>query len=113
VFQERFEELPADQMARGETETSAKNIVTNKNWDKENFYIPEQSRWDFLLNEAHQNVGDYLKRALSGLEEHNAGGAHRLHPQGGCQPSCRTASYGTTQQRRVANSPNQGAAADA
>ena len=72
VFQERFEQVVADQVARGESETSAREIANMKNWHRETFYVPEQSRWEFLLNEAHQNVGDYLNKALGGLEEHNA-----------------------------------------
>ena len=35
--------------------------------------MPEQSRWEYLLNEAHQKVGSALNKALSGLEEHSAG----------------------------------------
>jgi type I restriction enzyme M protein len=72
VFQERFDQVVAEQMARGETEASARQFANMKNWHRETFYVPEQSRWDFLLNEAHQNVGDYLNKALAGLEEHNA-----------------------------------------
>ena len=73
VFQQRYEQVVADQIARGETEAAAREIAGNKNWYKETFYVPEQSRWGHLLNEAHQNVGSALNKALSGLEEHNAG----------------------------------------
>lgn len=72
VFQERFEKIEAEQLAGGESKASAREIANMKSWHKETFYVPEQSRWDFLLNEAHQNVGDYLNKALAGLEEHNA-----------------------------------------
>ncbi|WP_303900772.1 type I restriction-modification system subunit M [Thiohalomonas denitrificans] len=72
VFQERYDEVVADQVARGESESQAREIANMKNWHRETFYVPEQSRWGFLLNEAHQNVGDYLNKALAGLEEHNA-----------------------------------------
>ncbi len=72
VFEERFEQVVADQMARGESEDAARQIANMKNWHRETFYVPEQSRWEFLLNEAHHNVGDYLNKALGGLEEHNA-----------------------------------------
>ena len=73
VFQQRYEQVVADQVARGETKAAAREIAGNKNWYKETFYVPEQSRWGHLLNEAHQNVGSALNKALSGLEEHNAG----------------------------------------
>jgi len=72
VFQERFEKIVADQIATGESAESARQIANMKNWHKETFYVPEQSRWESLLNEAHHNVGDYLNKALAGLEEHNA-----------------------------------------
>ncbi|MCW9057839.1 MAG: type I restriction-modification system subunit M [Gammaproteobacteria bacterium] len=72
VFQERFEKIVADQVAAGESEASARQIANMKNWHKETFFVPEQSRWETLLNEAHQNVGDSLNKALAGLEEHNA-----------------------------------------
>ncbi len=64
--------MVADQVARGESEAEAREIANMKNWHRETFYVPDQSRWGFLLNEAHQNVGDYLNKALAGLEEHNA-----------------------------------------
>lgn len=34
--------------------------------------MPPESRFDFLRDHAHQNVGDYLNRALGGLESENA-----------------------------------------
>ncbi|WP_290649397.1 type I restriction-modification system subunit M N-terminal domain-containing protein, partial [Aquisalimonas sp.] len=71
VFEARHEEIVADQMARGESEGSAREIADMKGWFGETFYVPAQSRWDFLLNEAHHNVGDYLNKALSGLESQN------------------------------------------
>jgi len=72
VFQERFEQVVADQVSRGESKAVAGKIAGNKNWYKETFYVPEQARWGHLLNEAHQNVGSALNKALGGLEEHNA-----------------------------------------
>ncbi|MEX0731177.1 MAG: class I SAM-dependent DNA methyltransferase [Aquisalimonadaceae bacterium] len=72
VFQQRFDQVVQDQIVRGETDADARQIANMKNWHKETFFVPEQSRWDFLLNEAHQTVGDYLNKALAGIEEHNA-----------------------------------------
>lgn len=71
VFQERYEEVVKDQMARGQSEASARDIAKHKNWYKATFYVPEQSRWDTLLNEAHNNVGNELNKALAGLESEN------------------------------------------
>lgn len=72
VFEKRFERVVAEQVDRGESEADAREIADNKNWHRETFYVPQQSRWPYLLNEAHQNVGDYLNKALAGLEEHNS-----------------------------------------
>lgn len=72
VFQERLEQVVADQVARGESEPSAREIADRKGWYGETFYVPPQSRWEFLLNEAHHNVGDYLNKALAGLEGENS-----------------------------------------
>ncbi len=72
VFQERFDQVVADQMARGEGNASANQIANMKSWHRETFYVPEHSRWDYLLNEAHHNVGDHLNKALAGLEGENA-----------------------------------------
>ena len=33
--------------------------------------MPPQSRYEYLLNNAHQNVGDFLNKALAGLETGN------------------------------------------
>lgn len=35
--------------------------------------MPPRSRHVFLMNEAHQNVGDYLNNALAGIETENTG----------------------------------------
>lgn len=72
VFQERFDQVVSNQIALGEAPAEAREIANMKNWHRETFYVPEQSRWDTLLDDAHHNVGDYLNKALAGLEEHNA-----------------------------------------
>lgn len=33
--------------------------------------MPEKSRYEYLLNEAHQNVGDIINKALAGVESSN------------------------------------------
>jgi len=32
------------------------------------FWVPPQPRYEYLLNDAHQNIGDFLNKALTGLE---------------------------------------------
>ena len=45
-------------------------IDDQKDWYMEegSFWVPPQSRYEYLLNDAHQNVGDFLNKALAGLE---------------------------------------------
>ncbi|MBU6249396.1 MAG: type I restriction-modification system subunit M N-terminal domain-containing protein [Xanthomonadaceae bacterium] len=44
VFEERFEPVVAEQVARGESEADAREITDNQNWHRETFYVPRQSR---------------------------------------------------------------------
>ncbi|WP_085920002.1 HsdM family class I SAM-dependent methyltransferase [Halomonas sp. CSM-2] len=71
VFDERYAQVVKEQMAKGKTEADATQIAENRIWYKTSFYVPETSRWRYLLNEAHKNVGDFLNTALGGLEQGN------------------------------------------
>jgi len=71
VFEERREQVIADQEAKGKSEAEAKEIAENRLWYKNSFYVPEHSRWSYLVNEVHKNVGDALNTALGGLEQGN------------------------------------------
>ncbi len=71
VFDERYAQVVKEQMAKGKTEEDALQIAENRIWYKTSFYVPETSRWRYLLNEAHKNVGDFLNTALGGLEQGN------------------------------------------
>lgn len=73
VFEQRREEVIQLELANGKTEAEARVSAENRNWyKKDSFWVPPHSRYDYLLNEAHQNVGDYLNKALAGLESFNA-----------------------------------------
>jgi len=71
VFDQRFEDILKQQKLVGKSEAEARQIANMKSWYGTSFYVPETSRWDYLLNEAHHNVGDYLNKALGGLESNN------------------------------------------
>lgn len=73
VFGQRYDEVVRRLVKQGRNEAEAREIAGSKNWYSGSFYVPVESRWDYLLNEAHHNVGDCLNKALAGLEEHNAG----------------------------------------
>lgn len=73
VFEQRQEEVIRLERAAGKTELEAIISAENPRWYKKDgsFWVPPQSRYDTLLNEAHKNVGDWLNKAISGLEESN------------------------------------------
>jgi type I restriction enzyme M protein len=73
VFDERREEVIRLALDAGQSEAEARKAAENPRWYKKDgtFWVPPQSRYETLLNDAHRNVGDWLNKALSGLEENN------------------------------------------
>jgi len=71
VFDQRREQVIKEQIDKGKTKAEAAKIAESRIWYKTSFYLPETSRWGYLLNEAHKNVGDFLNTALGGLEQDN------------------------------------------
>lgn len=67
VFDQRREEVIRLEMQGGKTEAEARLSAENSRWYKKegSFWVPPQSRYESLVNDAHQNVGDYLNKALS------------------------------------------------
>ncbi|MBI6953302.1 type I restriction-modification system subunit M [Pseudomonas sp. CCOS 191] len=74
VFEERYEQVVADEINAGKSKAKAFVTAENPRWYKRdgNFWVPSHSRFRYLLNEAHINVGNVLNKALAGIEEHNA-----------------------------------------
>lgn len=72
VFDQRQEQVIHNEREAGKTETEARKIAELKRWYGESFYVPPDSRWEYLVNEAHQDVGGFLNRALGGLENNNS-----------------------------------------
>lgn len=73
VFEQRQEEVMRLERDAGKTELEAIVSAANPRWYKRDgyFWVPPQSRYETLLNDAHQNVGDYLNKALTGIEGEN------------------------------------------
>ncbi|CAH1747344.1 Type I restriction-modification system, DNA-methyltransferase subunit M [Thauera humireducens] len=73
VFDQRREEVIRLEMEGGKTEAEARQSAENSRWYKKegSFWVPPQSRYETLVNDAHQNVGDYLNKALTGIETAN------------------------------------------
>ncbi|PHV07895.1 restriction endonuclease subunit M [Janthinobacterium sp. BJB412] len=72
VFEQRREEVIAQEIAGGQSEVEAQASAGLKRWYGQSFYVPPSSRWDYLVNEAHVDVGGFLNRALGGLESNNS-----------------------------------------
>ena len=73
VFDQHREKIIQKEIADGLTEAEAIESANQKDWymAEGSFWVPAHSRYDFLLNEAHHNVGDFLNKALDGLEDGN------------------------------------------
>ncbi|WP_434130721.1 N-6 DNA methylase [Methylocaldum sp. GT1BB] len=73
VFDQRREEVIRLEMDAGKSQAEAEAAAENPRWYKKegSFWVPPQSRYEYLLNDAHQNVGDYLNKALTGIETAN------------------------------------------
>jgi len=73
VFEQRREEVIRFELEAGKTEAEARQSAEIARWYKKDgsFWVPPQSRYAYLLNEAHHNVGDALNKALTGIETAN------------------------------------------
>lgn len=73
MFDQRREEVIRLEMEGGKSEVEARVSAEISRWYKRegSFWVPPQSRYEFLLNDAHQNVGDFLNKALTGIETAN------------------------------------------
>ena len=73
VFEQRREEVLLIETEAGKTAAEAQRIAENPRWYKKegSFWVPPHSRYEYLLNEAHSNVGDFLNKALTGIETAN------------------------------------------
>jgi type I restriction enzyme M protein len=73
VFDQRREEVIQLELDAGKSKAEAQKSAENSRWYKKegSFWVPPQSRYKTLLNDAHQNVGDYLNKALTGIETAN------------------------------------------
>jgi type I restriction enzyme M protein len=72
VFDQRREQVVAQEVKVGLTPAQARKSAETKRWYSESFYVPPHSRWEYLVNEAHVDVGGFLNKALGGLESNNA-----------------------------------------
>jgi len=72
VFDQRREQVVAQEVAAGKNQADAVESSELKRWYGQSFYVPPISRWQYLVDEAHADVGGFLNRALGGLESNNS-----------------------------------------
>ena len=74
VFEQHRQRIIERELAGGVSQAEALEVADLRDWyqDEGSFWVPPHSRYHYLLNEAHHNVGDFLNKALGGLETGNA-----------------------------------------
>ncbi len=73
VFDEVREQVVEKRIANGIAPEQAEKDAEDKVWYGKHgtFWVPPQSRFDYLIDEAHENIGDKLNKALGGIESEN------------------------------------------
>ncbi|TBZ35718.1 SAM-dependent DNA methyltransferase [Rhizobium leguminosarum bv. viciae] len=73
VFEQARLEVIEKRVSSGVSPEHAAKEAENKVWYGRSgtFWVPPQSRFVFLVNEAHENIGDTLNKALGGIESEN------------------------------------------
>ena len=70
VFDEERERVIMEQLAKGRSQEQAENRADDADF-YDDFFVPPQARWSYLLDELHQQVGYGLNKALGALEQSN------------------------------------------
>jgi type I restriction enzyme M protein len=71
-FDDERQRVIVAELAKGRTPSQAKERADRADFYTESFFVPPPARWDYLLNEVHQQVGSGFNKALFALEESNA-----------------------------------------
>lgn len=71
VFEERYEKIKQENLARGRTPEEAVMRAERKSSYINAFYVPEKARWSYIRDELHDKIADGLNKALGSLEEDN------------------------------------------
>ena len=71
VFDQRYDQIIQDNLARGRTLEKAKQRAENPMSYQEAFFVPEKARWAYIRDEVHEKVADGLNKALGSLEDKN------------------------------------------
>ena len=58
VFEERREQIIAENLARGRTPEEAEKRAESAAYYADTFFVPKAGRWEHIRNELHVDVGD-------------------------------------------------------
>lgn len=73
VFEQARKDVINKRMEKGVSQKQATQDAENKVWYGKTgtFWVPPQSRFSHLVDEAHENIGDKVNKALGGIEADN------------------------------------------
>jgi type I restriction enzyme M protein len=71
VFDERYEQIIKENIAKGRTEAEAKQRAESPAYYADTFFVPDRARWSYIEKELHSDVGNGLNKALGALEIEN------------------------------------------
>lgn len=73
VFEQARKDVINKRMEKGVSQEQATQDAENKVWYGKTgtFWVPPQSRFSHLVDEAHENIGDKVNKALGGVESEN------------------------------------------
>jgi type I restriction enzyme M protein len=71
VFEERYEQIKAENLAKGRSEEEATKRAEAAKFYADTFFVPPLARWKYIRDELHHDVGEGLNKALGELEDHN------------------------------------------
>ena len=71
VFEWQYSKIIDENIKMGRSEAEAKKRAESSSMYAETFFVPVKSRWAFIRDEVHQDVGNGLNIALGGVSEEN------------------------------------------
>jgi len=73
VFEQRYNQLIEQELNSGKSLADATVTAQAQRWYSRDgsFWVPPEARFSYLRDNAHHNVGDFLNKALSAIEQTN------------------------------------------
>ena len=71
VFEEERRRVVEAEVGRGRSAEDAELRAGDPDFYEEAFFVPPETRWSYLRDEVHHQVGDGLNKALAALEDSN------------------------------------------